>query len=264
MGGLARAAIAAVAFCASSAAVGDQMPICPDRPGKGTGTCTVPAGRWQVETGLIDWAHDRTGGVSSDYTVIGSSLIKYGITDRADIELGITPYERLQLHGEDHFSSSSFGDTLVRLKYRVTKDGAPVAVALDPYIKLPTANHDLGNRKVEAGIALPLSAPLGKSPVTLGLTPEADLRANPDGSGHHTAMTQVVNVGLAASSSLTISGELWGMWEWFPAGTLKQYSADGSLAYLVNNNTQIDGGVNLGLNRTTPDVELYAGISTRF
>jgi hypothetical protein len=27
---------------------------------------------------------------------------------------------------------------------------------------------------------------------------------------------------------------------------------------------QLDGGVNFGLNRHTPDVELYAGVSKRF
>jgi hypothetical protein len=48
------------------------------------------------------------------------------------------------------------------------------------------------------------------------------------------------------------------------AGTVKQASADGAVAYLVNDNFQIDGGANFGLNRQTPDVELYAGVSARF
>jgi hypothetical protein len=32
----------------------------------------------------------------------------------------------------------------------------------------------------------------------------------------------------------------------------------------VNKNVQLDAGANFGLNRNTPDVELYAGISKRF
>src|SRR5215210_7842543 len=85
--------IAGLVLLATRAAATNLDPICPDRPGKGTGTCTVPAGHWQVETGLIDWTHDRSGGVRSDFTMIASSLVKYGVSDRADIELGITPYE---------------------------------------------------------------------------------------------------------------------------------------------------------------------------
>lgn len=256
--------MAAAGLLAARAAAADT-PICPDRPGKGTGTCTVPAGKWQVETGLVDWARDRSGGIDSDFITIGSSLIKYGVSERADIELGITPLETLRVHGGGvHDSHSSFGDILVRAKYRLTDEDAPVAVALDPFVKLPTADRLLGNRKVEAGLTVPASAALGKSPLTLALTTEADWRADLDGHGHHAAMSETAGLGLAASSRLTLSAELWGQWDWNPGGTITQYSADGSIAYLIGNDVQIDGGANFGLNRATPDVELYAGISKLF
>jgi hypothetical protein len=32
----------------------------------------------------------------------------------------------------------------------------------------------------------------------------------------------------------------------------------------VNKDLQLDAGANFGLNRQTPDIELYAGVSTRF
>jgi len=47
-------------------------------------------------------------------------------------------------------------------------------------------------------------------------------------------------------------------------GTVRQYSADASAAYLVSNNVQLDAGANFGLNRNTPDIELYTGIALRF
>jgi hypothetical protein len=77
-------------------------------------------------------------------------------------------------------------------------------------------------------------------------------------------MVQVASLGWQATDTLSLSGELWSQWDWDPAGTGKQASADGSIAYLVTGNLQIDGGANFGLNRQTPDVELYAGVSTRF
>jgi hypothetical protein len=268
MGGrnLARAAALLWASgAAAAAAAADQAPICPDRPSKATGTCTVPAGHWQVETGLVDWTRDRSDGVRSDLMLIGSSLIKYGLSDRADLELGITPLMLMRTRGGGgHERHSGFGDMLVRAKYRLTADDAPIAIALDPFVKLPTASRHLGNRKVEAGIVAAVSAPLGRSPLTLSMAPEADWRADADGHGHHAAMIQLVNLGLAASSRLSLGAELWGQWDWDPSGTGRQASADGSIAYLVSNSVQIDGGANFGLNRETPDVELYAGVSKRF
>src|SRR4030095_9502991 len=90
---------AAVIAWTNAATAADDAPICPDRPSKATGTCTVPAGRWPIETGLIDWTHDGSAGVTSDVTIIASSLIKYGVNDRLDLELGITPLQLLRVHG---------------------------------------------------------------------------------------------------------------------------------------------------------------------
>src|SRR3954469_23233855 len=115
--------IAGLVLLAARAGATNLEPVCPDRPGKGTGTCTVPAGHWQVETGVIDWTHDRLSGVRSDFTMIGSSLVKYGVSDRTDIELGVVPYEAFRVRGGGvRERASSFGDMLVRVKYRLTGD----------------------------------------------------------------------------------------------------------------------------------------------
>jgi hypothetical protein len=259
---IAHGVIAAGLLVSAGAALGDPMPICPDRPGRGTGTCTVPKGMVQIETGLVDWTHDEAADFTADATTIGSTLIKYGVSDRADIELGVTPLIRLRATGTR--TESGFGDTLLRVKYALTPNGAPVTVALDPFVKLPTANRIFGNGKVEAGLAVPVSAALGKSPLTLSLTPEVDWLADGDGNGHHAAMVQVVGLGLAATSLLTLGAELWGQRDWDPAGSGRQASADASAAYLVNGNVAIDGGANFGLNDQTPDTEVYAGVSVRF
>src|SRR4051812_41403341 len=71
-----------------------EPPICADRPGKATSTCTVPAGRWQVETGLADWTLDKSSGERDTSLVVGETTIKFGLTDRSDIELDVTPWQR--------------------------------------------------------------------------------------------------------------------------------------------------------------------------
>jgi hypothetical protein len=77
-------------------------------------------------------------------------------------------------------------------------------------------------------------------------------------------MAEVAAIGWAASDKLNLSAELWGSWDWDPSGTTRQASADGSVAYLVGSDVQLDAGANFGLNRATPDVELYGGVSVRF
>jgi hypothetical protein len=255
----------ALTLASGAANAADEQPICPDRPSKSTGPCTVPDGKWQIETGLIDWSRDKSDGVTTDLTQWGASGIKYGVSGNADLELWITPLETLHIHGggaSQHHSS--FGDMLLRVKYELTPDNAPVQVALDPFVKIPTANHQLGNGKVEGGLLVPIQVPIPKSPFTFSLDPELDLLADQDGHGRHAATTQVVNLGIQASSKLTFSTEIWAQWDWDPSGTGKQVSWDGSAAYLVNKNLQLDAGANFGLNRQTPDVELYTGISVRF
>jgi hypothetical protein len=152
----------------------------------------------------------------------------------------------------------------IAYKQLLTGSEAPVQLAVLPVVKLPTAARDLGNGKWEAGLLVPISFALGKSPFSIGLTPEVDWVADGDGHGHHLAMAQVASLGWAASDRLTLSAEMWGQWDWDPAGTGRQASANGSIAYLVTNNVQIDGGANFGLNEQTPGAEIYSGVSVRF
>jgi hypothetical protein len=72
-----------------------------------------------------------------------------------------------------------------------------------------------------------------------------------------------VNLGKAIGK-VNVAAELWGQWDFDPAGTGRQYSADVMLAWLARPKLQLDAGANFGLNRNTPDVQVYAGISTRF
>jgi hypothetical protein len=45
---------------------------------------------------------------------------------------------------------------------------------------------------------------------------------------------------------------------------VRQYSFDLDAAWLADNDMQLDGGLNIGLNRATPDLEIYLGVSRRF
>jgi len=252
-------------MASGAASAAEQPTICADRPGKATSACTVPAGHWQVETGLADWTLQKTDGERDTALALGETIVKYGLTDRADFEVAVTPWQRATARaGAVHESASGFGDLNLIYKQLLTSDQAPVQVAIMPVVKLPTAKRPLGNGKWEGGLLIPVAYSIAKSPFSIGLTPEVDWAADAGGRGHHAAMTQVVALGWAATDKLSLSAELWGAWDWDPAGTTRQASVDGAIAYLPSNTVQLDAGANFGLNRVTPDVELYAGVSKRF
>ena len=145
--------VAALLLCTgTAAAAADEQPICADRPGKATSACTVPAGHWQVETGLADWTLDRSGGERDTSLVLGETTIKYGLTDHSDIELDVTPWQRATSRGPGfRDSASGIGDLNVIYKHELTSSDAALQVTLYPYVKIPTAKRPLGNGKWEGG-----------------------------------------------------------------------------------------------------------------
>lgn len=255
----------AVLVCASGAAAADQQVICADRPGKATSACTVPAKHWQIETGLADWSLQKAGGERDTSLVLGETTIKYGLSDASDIEVDVTPWQRdTSRAGGFHQSASGLGDVNLIYKQRLTSSSTPLQVIAMPVMKIPTAKHSLGNGEWETGLLVPIAYSIPKTPLSIGLTPEVDWAADADGHGHHVAMEQVVSLGWAATGKLNLSAELWRQWDWDPSRTTHEASADGAIAYLLGNNVQLDAGANFGINRNTPDVELYAGYSQRF
>jgi hypothetical protein len=249
----------------AAASAADDKPICADRPGKSTPTCTVAAGHFQLETSLGDWSLQKTDAERDTSLAIGETLFRYGLTDHSEIQLDVTPWQRSTSRGPGfHERASGFGDLTLIYKHRITPKDSVVQLAFYPEVKIPTANHSFGNGKWEGGLLLPIDYSVPNSPLGLNLTPEIDWVANADGTGHHAAMVQVVSLGWQVTDRLSVSGDVWGQWDWDPRGTTRQASVDGSLAYLLNSDVQLDAGANFGLNRATPDVEIYGGISKRF
>jgi hypothetical protein len=241
----------------------EDPPICTDRPTKANAVCTVPAGNWQLESSVVSWAGTEAGGDETNVWNLGATVLKLGLSDRSDLQIGFTPLVRVETkHGGAKSKASGFGDVTVRYKHRLTQDGTPVQVAAIPFIKLPTADGDIGNGKVEGGLAIPISISTG-SPVTVLLGPELDLLADSDGGGMHVQLVNLINVSGPIAPRLTLIGELWMATSFDPADTVTQMSADAALAYAASQNLQLDTGVNVGLSNAA-DIEIYAGLSLRF
>jgi hypothetical protein len=149
----------------------DEQPICAARPGKSTPACTVPAGLFQIETGLADWSLHNSGGERDTSLAVGETTFKYGLSDRSDVEVDVTPWERSTSRvGGWHDSASGFGDMTVAYKQELTGNDAALQVALLPTVKIPTAKRSLGNGKWEGGLLVPIGFSIPRSPLRTSRT----------------------------------------------------------------------------------------------
>ena len=68
----------------------DLRTLCPDRPTKANGPCTVDAGHWQLETDIYNVTWQTADGVTSkDGTSSPTRPWKLGVTNTLDLELNI-------------------------------------------------------------------------------------------------------------------------------------------------------------------------------
>lgn len=239
----------------------------PDRPTKSNGPLTVDAGRFQYETDLVSYLHSNAGGVSTRTYVALDPTLKVGLTRRVDLELQFNGYTDTRVSdpgaGSTLSRADGAGDLVVRSKVNLFgNDGGAVAMALIPYVKLPTAARALGNNQVEGGLIVPVSMTL---PAGFALTvmPEVDVLRNNSDSGKHFNFTGVVNLGYTISKQWTVFGELYSA-VGTDAHTPPVYTVDVAVAYLLTDTIQLDAGVNIGLNCNSPNIQLYTGISQRF
>lgn len=254
-----------IALAAASPAFAQEpAPICTDRPAKSNAVCTVPEGAVQIESDLSNWTRFEAGGAKVDTIVPVSPTVKFGLGPNTDLQINWAPYVDVRTStGGFVDRKRGAGDVLVRLKQRLTNADSKVQVGVIPFAKAPAAKRGIGNGEWEGGVALPVQFSLPQS-FTLTFGPEIDLFADGDGSGKHAQLTGSVNIAKPVSSKLTLIGEFWTAQNYDPAGTVRQYSADVAATYLLNPKAQLDAGANFGLNRITPSVQLYLGISTRF
>jgi hypothetical protein len=237
-------------------------PICTDRPTKSNFACTVPDGQIQIEADGVNWSRLSQNGATTDTVLYTNPTVKLGVTPSTDIEANWVPYESVHTRGAA--MQYGVGDLVLRLKQRLTAADAKVSISILPYVKAPTARHGIGNGQWEGGALLPVNIALPKD-FTLTLVPEVDVLADSaDPARRHAQYQQVVNLGKALTSAVTLYGELWTAQNFDPAGTVSQYSADFAVAWLVRPTLQFDLGGNFGLNKATPAAQLYVGVSTRF
>jgi len=186
--------------------------------------------------------------------------------NNVDFELIIEAYTSLRVHDVGSGAvqkNRGFGDITPRLKWNLRgNDGGATALALMPFVKLPTNQDDLGNNSVEGGLIVPLAAQLPYD-WGMGLMTEFDFNRDSVGSGHHIEFIHSITF------SHEIVNNLAGYVEFFSQVSAESGSdwvgtVDLGLTYALSDDIQLDGGINIGLTRAADDLNPFFGISWRF
>lgn len=241
-----------------------------DRPDVTESPITVDAGHYQIEMDLIGITYDRdTSGAANTRTLsytAPSINLKAGLFNNVDLQFVIEPYnwERVEDRVAGTLSrNSGFGDMQTRLKVNLWgNDGGRTALAVMPWVKWPTAATSLGNGSVEGGVIVPFGFGLPHD-WEVGMMAEFDIIRNAVGGGHHLEVVNTVAVGH------DIVGDLGGYLEFISVASAES-GADwagvvaAGVTFGLNENTQLDAGVNVGIVEAADDVRPFVGLSWRF
>ena len=241
-----------------------------DRPDKTNSPHTLDAGHLQLEMDMFALTHDRNtparDWVRNDNWTFANANLRIGLTNSVDLQL-LIPF--FQVNRDKDVSTGvamrqqGIGDLTVALKMNFWgNDGGKTSGGLELFVKTPTANHNLGNGKVEGGALVLLGAQL-PGDFEFGLNTGIAITANDSGIGHHAEVINSVSVSHKLFGPLSAYGEFWSSVP-VQAHAPAIATVDAGLLLMIGKNVQLDAGVNLGVTRAAPDVQTFFGMTVRF
>ncbi len=240
-----------------------------DRPTKSYAATTVDAGRFQIETDLFSYSYSNYEGVKSKSYQTLDPVLKLGITDNMDFEIQFNGLQGLRTNdaasGAFIAHGSGFGDVLLKARFNlIGNDGGPLALALLPYVTLPSQTRLVSDGVVEGGLLIPMKYSLSDD-YSFNFLSEFDVLKNANDIRRHANFVNIIcfNASVPGIKDLTASVEFYSA-----VGTDVNipavYTFDTALAYNITPTLQVDAGVNFGLNDAAPKVQVYTGVSKRF
>jgi hypothetical protein len=237
-----------------------------DRPDTTESAFTVDVGHFQVELSFVDVSRERLNdeGRRGRAVELAPMLLKLGVLNNMDLQLGIVPYARTRQSDVATGATSAldgFGDLTFRAKVNLWgNDVGVTALAIMPFVKFPIASSGLGNGKLEGGLILPFAVQLPHE-LSLGFMPEFDV-VRIDGGRYSIDWVHTATLGFP------IAGELGGFVEYAGFANLSRderyrRSLNVGLTYSPTPNVQVDGGVRVGATPTGSSWGWFVGFSCR-
>lgn len=239
--------------------------FCADRPGKGSPTCTLEAGGFQLEGGLAYVRHDEHG-VREEEFDYGALTLRWGVTDSMEAQILWSPYVVVREKvGGVTLEESGSGDVAFSVRHRLAEGhGEGPSAAVQVVVSAPTGSHGVGSDEWQGSIMLPVAFEVAEDTEVL-LMPQLDVVEDAAGGDHHTAIAAVIGIE-HGMGPVAVGAELWARRDNDPIGEVTEASFGVQLMWRPEtmNGVQFDVGVDLGLNEETPDIEFGMGVSRRF
>jgi len=246
--------MAAAAAVATLSAQGEILrPLSTDRPDTTESPYTVDAGHFQFEMEIA--AITRDGGQSS--YGLGELNAKFGLDASTDVQFVLPLYNHISGGAE------GFGDFQTRVKRNLWgNDGGETALAVMPFIQLPTGADGISSDEMEGGIIVPFGFG-GAGGWSHGVQAEVDVVADEFGDGHHFAFLASATAARSLTEKLGMFLEVVAVYSEGSEASSEHYFNSG-LTYGVTETLQLDGGVRLGLSNDSEDFTPFVGISAKF
>jgi hypothetical protein len=245
---------------AAGAARAADAPIDPDRPDASSSTATVSRGRVQLEAGIL-FERTRAAAAPTERRLSAETTLRVGVAESLEVRLEGEPVVRLR--GAD--DATDVGDLKLSAKWRFFDPAEGVAwpaLALSPFVKLPTAPEPIGSGKADAGLILIGGFDL---PARLALDVNAGLAA----IGQTRPGGHLLQALASASLSRRVARGVSAFAELFFASREERDGREavglaGGLLWIVAPDVALDGAVGTSLHGALPDVFVRAGGSVRF
>ncbi len=231
---------------------------------------SLDQGRFQIEVSPFSYAYNRRDGEGArirSHAFDIPALIKYGVTDTIDIQVGadLFVWERSRERGEsDWDTDSGFGDLTFRVKKNLWgNDGErPTAVAVMPYLIFPTATGGMGETGIRGGLMVPFAWEFQEG-WALDVVPSVAAVRNLDDDGYETefaglfTLNREIRDGLDAfvdfhAAVTTESGRRW-------LGLVGV-----GLTFEIDDNLVLEPAVHFGVTREAEDFAASLTIVRRF
>ena len=148
---------------------------------------TVKPGSLLIEMDGLRLSMDRAEAAGNKYTALGvaSTIVTAGLTQTLDVQIGLDLFLRETFEiGGARDSRSGVGDVSLRVKWTFWRDerlGA--ALAIIPYVRVPTSSGGIGADAVEGGFIVPWAMHVGGG-VTAGAMFQWDVVRNDADNGY--------------------------------------------------------------------------------
>lgn len=150
-----------------------------------------------VRTGLFNYSRWTDTHHRKETFIWGEVNAKYGLPNNIEVQLIWQPWTESRFKGrpdvgEDGYACEGVNDLVARVKFNLFgNDGGLWVMSVVPFVKIPTANHKIGNDLWEGGMSINSEIDLGGG-FTLGNTISAQILGDSDDTLHFSPTTTAV------------------------------------------------------------------------